>query len=70
VLAELHQTVLMKDVLRKNIDRLFTCHSQMAGSGWALIIGESNGESERSLEDIWRGVKARYGLDVYNSESR
>jgi len=30
----------------------------------ALIAGESSGVSERSLEDIWKGVKARHGLDV------
>jgi len=31
----------------------------------ALIAGENSGESERSIEDIWQGVKARHhGLDV------
>jgi len=30
----------------------------------ALIVGENSGESERSIEDIWQGVKARHGLDV------
>lgn len=30
----------------------------------ALIAGESSGESDRSIEDIWRVVKARHGLDV------
>jgi antitoxin ParD1/3/4 len=30
----------------------------------ALIAGENSGSSKRSLEDIWRGVKARHGFDV------
>jgi antitoxin ParD1/3/4 len=30
----------------------------------SLIVGESSGVSERSLEDIWRSVEARHGLDV------
>jgi antitoxin ParD1/3/4 len=30
----------------------------------ALIVGENSRESERSIEDIWQGVKARHGLDV------
>ena len=30
----------------------------------ALIAGENSGESERTIEDIWRDVKARHGLDV------
>ncbi len=30
----------------------------------ALIAGETSGVSERSLEDIWKSVKARHGLDV------
>jgi len=30
----------------------------------ALIVGENSGESGRSIEDIWQGVKARHGLDV------
>lgn len=30
----------------------------------ALIAGENSGESERSLEEIWKGVKARHGLEV------
>ncbi len=30
----------------------------------ALIVGDNSGESERSIEDIWQGVKARHGLDV------
>lgn len=30
----------------------------------ALIAGENSGVSERTVEDIWRDVKARHGLDV------
>ena len=30
----------------------------------ALIAGENSGESDRSIEDIWKSVKARHGLDV------
>jgi len=30
----------------------------------ALIAGENSGVSERSIEDIWQGVKARHGVDV------
>jgi antitoxin ParD1/3/4 len=30
----------------------------------ALITGENSGVSDRSLEDIWQGVKARHGLDL------
>lgn len=30
----------------------------------ALIVGENSGVSERTIEDIWRDVKARHGLDV------
>ncbi len=30
----------------------------------ALISGEKSGTSKRTLEEIWRGVKARHGLDV------
>ncbi len=30
----------------------------------ALIVGENSGESERNIEGIWQGVKARHGLDV------
>jgi len=30
----------------------------------ALIVGENSGESERTIEDIWQGVKTRHGLDV------
>lgn len=30
----------------------------------ALITGENSGESERSIEDIWQGVKSRHGVDV------
>ncbi len=30
----------------------------------ALIAGEKSGASKRTIEEIWRGVKARHGLDV------
>ena len=30
----------------------------------ALIAGENSGVSERTIEDIWRDVKARHGLGV------
>jgi len=30
----------------------------------ALIAGEKSGASQRRLEEIWRSVKARHGLDV------
>ncbi len=30
----------------------------------ALIAGENSGVSERTVGDIWQGVKARRGLDV------
>jgi len=30
----------------------------------ALIAGENSGISKRTVEDIWRDVKARQGLDV------
>jgi antitoxin ParD1/3/4 len=30
----------------------------------ALITGEKSGTSKRNIEEIWRGVKARHGLDV------
>lgn len=30
----------------------------------ALITGEKSGISSRTLDDIWKDVKARHGLDV------
>jgi len=30
----------------------------------ALIAGENSGESERSIEDIWQGIKSRHGLNI------
>jgi hypothetical protein len=30
----------------------------------ALIAGENSGISERTVEDIWQGVKKRRGLDI------
>lgn len=30
----------------------------------ALIAGEKSGASKRTLDEIWRGVKKRHGLDV------
>lgn len=30
----------------------------------ALTAGEKSGANKRSLDDIWRGVKKRHGLDV------
>lgn len=29
----------------------------------ALIAGEKSGVSKRTIEEIWRGVKARHGLE-------
>lgn len=30
----------------------------------ALIAGEQSGSSERTLDQIWKGVKKRHGVDV------
>lgn len=30
----------------------------------ALIAGEKSGRSDRTIDDIWKDVKSRHGLDV------
>ena len=30
----------------------------------ALIAGEKSGKSKRSIDDIWKDVKTRHGIDV------
>ena len=54
----------VSDYVRDLIRRDHEYHDRRETLIKALILGENSGESERSLEDIWQGVKARHGLDV------
>lgn len=46
------------DYVRDLICRDQAYHDRREMQIKALIAGENSGESERSIEDIWRGVKA------------
>jgi len=52
------------DYVRDLIRRDHEYHDKRETLIKALIAGENSGVSERTIEDIWRDVKARHGLGV------